>query len=342
MSNKRFSILSLMLSVLLTSAVAAAESGWTTTSTGSTASLRAIVAVNDLNVWASGTNGTVLHTLDGGVHWTKIRGLPDDLDFRGLQTPDGRTVLVMSAGSGLQSRIYRSKDAGEHWTLVHQNRIAEAFFDDIAFYDVLRGLVVGDPVDGTFFLLATSDGGATWKRLAGPTAQVEEGAFAASNSSLTVNRSGAAWFGTGGVFGGRVYRSWDTGRTWAAASSMIRHDSPSAGVFSLAFRDPKHGYAVGGDYKKLSDAESVFAETNDGGLSWHELHGPTGFRSAIAIHDQHMFTTGPSGSEFRLAGKGRKWKPITGEGFHALAISPKGRLVWACGSNGRIGYFRFR
>ena len=100
----------------------------------------------------------------------------------------------MSAGTGAKSRIYRTIDSGQHWTLVHQNQIPDAFFDGIAFYDALRGLVVGDPVDTKFFLLATSDGGATWTRLSGPSAREGEGAFAASNTSLAVHRSGQAWF----------------------------------------------------------------------------------------------------------------------------------------------------
>jgi photosystem II stability/assembly factor-like uncharacterized protein len=342
MSNKRFSIILILSSGLRLIPPALAAANWIATLTGSTASLRAIVAVDDRNVWASGTNGTVLHTVDGGAHWARMAGLPDDLDFRGLQTLDGKTVLIMSAGPGAQSRIYRTIDAGLHWTLVHQNQLPSGFFDDIAFIDFRRGLVLGDPVDGTFFLLATADAGATWKRLDGPTAKLDEGAFAASNSSLTVDRLGHAWFGTGGMLGGRVYRSWDSGRTWAVASSPIRHDTAEAGVFSLAFRDPKHGYAVGGDYKKPNETAGVLAETNDGGASWHELQGPAGFRSAIAVHELYIFVTGPSGSEFRQPAKGKKWKPIGGEGFHALSVSSKGNLVWACGSNGRIAHFRYR
>ena len=35
--------------------------------------------------------------------------------------------------------------------------------------------------------------------------------------------------------------------------------------------------------------------------------------------DQYVIVTGPSGSEFRLGVKGKKWSPIAGEGFHALS-----------------------
>ena len=39
---------------------------------GVTVNLRGISAVSDAVVWASGENGTVVRTLDGGEHWEKV------------------------------------------------------------------------------------------------------------------------------------------------------------------------------------------------------------------------------------------------------------------------------
>ena len=41
---------------------------WHMLDSGSTASFRGIHAVNDRIAWASGTEGTVLRTTDGGAH----------------------------------------------------------------------------------------------------------------------------------------------------------------------------------------------------------------------------------------------------------------------------------
>ena len=270
-----------------------------------------------------------------------MAGLPEDLDFRGLQTFDGRTVFLMSAGPGRKSAIYRTIDAGQHWKLVHQNEIPEAFFDGIVFYDALRGLVIGDPVEGKFFLLATSDGGATWGRLEGPPARDGEGAFAASNTSLSLHRAGLAWFGTGGVLGGRVFNSFDWGRTWTAVATTIPHETAAAGVFGLAFHDDKHGLAVGGDYKLLNEATAVLSETTDGGATWTRLNGPGGYRSAIVTDGHRVLVTGPAGSDYRPA-PNADWQVIAGEGFHALSIPAKGKLIWASGSNGRVASIRLR
>ena len=339
MSNKRFYNFTLVFFTTLSHTVCLQAGEWAVTPTESKASLRGIVAVTDREVWVSGTGGTVTRTVDGGKRWTKMDGLPSDLDFRGLHTFDGKTILAMSAGSGEKSRIYRSVDSGRHWTLVHQNRIPEAFFDSIAFYDGMRGLVIGDPVEGKFFLLATADGGATWARLEGPAARDGEGAFAASNTSLVVKRDGHAWFATGGVLGGRVFRSSDWGRTWTAGETTIPHETASAGVFGLTFQGVLHGYAIGGDYKKPEAAAGVLAETLDGGEKWAVVGGPKGYRSAVVADRGYVVVTGPGGSDYRV---GRGWSSIPGEGFHALSVAPGGKVVWASGSNGRVASFRIR
>ena len=77
-------------------------------------------------------------------------------------------------------------------------------------------------------------------------------------------RSAAVWIGT---TAGRVLRSTDDGR---AGRSRPRHSGPdaSAGIFSIAFRDARHGVVVGGDYKKENEAVDNAAITSDGGVTW--------------------------------------------------------------------------
>ena len=52
--------------------------------------------------WASGSNGTVLHTTDNGATWLLCKTPPDaeHLDFRGIQAFDANTAIVMSSGKG--------------------------------------------------------------------------------------------------------------------------------------------------------------------------------------------------------------------------------------------------
>jgi len=158
----------------------------------------------------------------------------------------------MSSGSGDKSRIYRTTDGSAHWAVLFTNPDAKGFFDGIAFWDARRGIVVGDPVEGHITVFTTSDAGEHWIRRQTPPAIANEGAFAASNSALalwgTPSGRSEAWFGAGGPGAARVFHSKHGGVTWTVAWTPLRNDTASAGIFSIAFRDAKHGTAVGGVY----------------------------------------------------------------------------------------------
>src|SRR5438309_12015244 len=95
---------------------------WIAQTSNTTASLRGVSAVNERIGWASGSGGTWLRTTDGGATWkaSKIEGA-ETLDFRGIRATDERTAWVMSIGPGEKSRIYKTSDAGDHWTLQFTN-----------------------------------------------------------------------------------------------------------------------------------------------------------------------------------------------------------------------------
>ena len=88
---------------------------WTPLSTGVAARLRGVSAVSDRVAWASGTNGTVLKTTDGGTTWARLI-VPgaEKLDFRDIDAVDDKTAYVLSIGSGELSRIYKTSDARPH------------------------------------------------------------------------------------------------------------------------------------------------------------------------------------------------------------------------------------
>ncbi|HLK20529.1 MAG TPA: hypothetical protein VKT81_16350 [Bryobacteraceae bacterium] len=321
---------------LLIVAAAQAQS-WTPRPSGTTASLRGVSAVNAKVVWASGTGGTYLRSIDDGAIFpaAAVPGA-EQLDFRGVWALDERTAYLLSSGEADKSRIYKTVDGGAHWTLQFTNPDAKGFFDAIAFWDARHGIVLGDPVDGRFVILTTSDGGEHWMRQPGPAALAKEGAFAASNSSLVVMGDREAWFASGGPDGARVFHSSDAGVSWTVASTPIRSDSASAGIFSLAFSDAKYGVAVGGDYSKPSDASHNIAVTNDGGASWLEPTGahPGGYRSAVVFWKQLgvWITTGPSGSDISKDG-GATWKQFDGGAYNALGMG------WAVGPKGSVAKF---
>ena len=182
--------------ILLAATTALAQSPPQTQTSHTTESLRGVSAVSRDIAWASGTHGTYLRTTDAGRTWIPAQ-VPDatTLDFRAVVAFSADEAFLMSAGSGDQSRIYHTTDAGQHWQLQFTNPNPKGFFDSMVFWDQTHGIVLGDPIpDETdkesgklkFELLLTSDG-QTWIPIPPsqlPPAIQGEGAFAASNTCL--------------------------------------------------------------------------------------------------------------------------------------------------------------
>lgn len=331
------------LALALTGWLAApAAPQWLAQASGVTARLRGVSAVNDRVAWASGAGGTVIRTADGGATWTKLT-VPDaaSLDFRDVDAVTATSAYILSIGSGPASRIFKTMDAGATWTLQFTNQEPKGFLDAMAFWDDRRGLVMGDSIDGRFDILRTLDGGRTWARIrsAGlPPALPNEGAFAGSGTNVAVLPGGHAWIGTGAAERCRVLHTSDYGATWTIADTPVA-GSQSAGIFSIAFRDPRHGLTVGGDYRKESDAIANAASTADGGRSWTPVAGLGGFRSVVAHMPGSSATwvaVGPQGADISTD-DGRHWTAIAGGGYHAFSFARAGRAGWGVGERGAIG-----
>jgi photosystem II stability/assembly factor-like uncharacterized protein len=330
------------VALTLATGSATANPQWLAQTSGITARLRGVSAVSARVVWASGANGTILRTADGGATWRQL-AIPDanTLDFRDVDAIDERTAYALSIGPGAASRIYKTTDAGAHWMLQFTNDDPKAFYDAMAFWDANRGLAVSDSVDGRFVVRATRDGGAHWTRVpadALPPALPNEGAFAGSGTNIAVLDGDLAWIGTGASTRSRVLRTADGGRTWTIADTPLVA-SASAGIFSVAFRDPQHGIAVGGDYKRESDGTSVAATTSDGGATWTLASGLSGFRSVVAHlpgSRASWIAVGPNGADVSKD-DGKTWTKVEGPGYHAFAFAPKARVGWGVGESGRIG-----
>ncbi|WP_433075266.1 WD40/YVTN/BNR-like repeat-containing protein [Dactylosporangium sp. CA-052675] len=318
---------------------------WRLLDTGSTARLRGLAAVSDRVAWASGTEGTVLRTGDGGRSWRSV-GPPDTagLQFRDIEAFDAEHAVVLSIGNGEDSRVYLTDNGGRTWTETFRNTDEAAFYDCFAFFDRRHGLALGDPVDGRFQLLATEDGGRHWApRHAGmPAALDGEFAFAASGTCLvTAARPGPdAWFATGGGSASRVLRTADLGRHWTVATTPIPSGA-SAGIYSLAFRDRAHGLAVGGDFAAPAAAPDAAATSRDGGRTWTVARTVPGeYRSGVAWRSPRgdtAYAVGPTGSDWTRDG-GRTWTRFDTGSFDAVACADG--ACWASGELGRVARLR--
>jgi photosystem II stability/assembly factor-like uncharacterized protein len=324
----------------LASASAFAQQAWRAESSGVTSELRGLSVVSPTVAWASGAKGTVLRTTDGAT-WQAIQ-VPDadKLDFRDIHAIDAKSALVMSAGAGSASRIYRTDDGGASWTLLATNQFAKGFWDAMAFWDANNGLLFGDPVDGRFQTYATSDGGVTWRQLEskGLDALDNEGAFAASGTCLSVAGTRDAWIVTGGAQSSRVFHSSDRGASWQAASLPIPAGAAARGAFSVGFHNARVGMAAGGDYKEPALAAVNGARTEDGGATWIPATIlPAGYMSVVMPvpgAPASYVAAGLAGSGYSLDG-GRSWHVLDRAPMNTVAFANPS-TGWAIGPKGML------
>ena len=321
----------------------AALGQWQEQTSGVDVPLRGSSAVSDAVAWASGANGTILRTMDGGKTWKKlsIEGA-DKLDFRNIRGFDDKTAYVLSIGPGEQSRIYKTADGGQHWQLQFTNQDPKAFYDCFACWDRTHGIAVSDSVDGRFPLITSADG-VTWSPLLPqdmPPALPNEGAFAASGTCITTFGKNDVWFATGGPTA-RVFHSADNGKTWTAAATPILSGAASQGIFSIVFEDQTHGVIVGGDYKQPAISEKNAASTHDGGRTWNlSCKFPSGYRSGAAValnsvsgkSPSMIVAVGTNGAD--TSHNGNIWTNENGRDYNAISFA--GRTGWAVGSHGLI------
>lgn len=333
--------------------------GWIRLRSGTPASLRGVSAVNGSVIWGSGTGGTYLWTDDGGAQW-HVGTVPGaaSLDFRDVHAVSLDTAYLMVAGQDT-ARIYKTTDRGAHWRLQYDDTRKGVFLDAIAFFDATHGLALGDPMDGHFFLLRTDDGGAHWTPVAPdatPAALPGEAAFAASGTALVTSGAHDAWFATGGGRVARVFRTHDGGTSWQVSETPVTAGTQGAGIFSLAFLDPRRGIAVGGNYATPDTAATTVALTTDGGVTWTAVppSGVTGYLSGVtylpASHGEQLIAVGPQGA-VRSEDGGRTWgvlhtAPSTmsqsaREPALNAVTAPRADVgVWAVGERGAIRVLR--
>ena len=317
---------------------------WRLQSSGVTARLRGISAVDDRVVFASGSRSTVLKTTDGGETWHPWKITDETLDFRDIDAI-GTTVYALSIGNGPASRIFKSIDSGKTWSEQFRASDPKMFLDAMTFWDADHGLVVGDSVDSVPCILITSDGGRTWSRVPEaslPPALENEVAFAASGTNIAVWGDKLAWVGTGAASRARVLYTEDRGRTWKVAETPVL-SGKSSGIFSVAFRDAMHGVVVGGDYTRENEAVDNLALTNDGGRTWQLARGLSGFRSAVSYvpGTRTIMAVGPSGTDYSHD-DGATWRPLEGTGFDTLSFAPRKKVAWGSGVRGSIARLEFK
>jgi photosystem II stability/assembly factor-like uncharacterized protein len=243
---------------------------------GTTNGLIAVSPVNSRVVWAAGRGGTFVVTADGGETWEGgvVPGA-ETLQFRDVQGVSHEVAYLLSIGSNpTDFRIYKTADGGATWTMQFQNQNPNAFYDCFAFWTPKQGIAHSDSVNGQFPDLRTTDG-MTWHDISNnlPPALPGEASFASSGTCVATQGRRNAWIATGGSTTARILATRDGGDTWNAYDTPLV-SSPSAGAFTVAFRDPWHGIVGGGDLNPSDPNNAATAASDDGGRTWKLTNKP--------------------------------------------------------------------
>ncbi len=330
---------SVIIALLILTSLAYAQLGVEILTSGTNSSLRGLSVVNDHVIWVSGSNGTIGKSLNGGKNWkwTTVKGFEKN-DFRDIEAFDATTAVIMAVGE--PAYILRTVNGGENWKVVFEDKTPGMFLDAIEFWNEKAGIVLGDPVNGKFFIARTFDGGSTWEKVPDkylPAAVEGEACFAASGTNIRALDRDEAVFVTGGTKS-RMFWKGDP------IDLPILQGKETTGANSIAVWDNyrRNGgnriIVVGGDFANDTLTINNCFYSNNRGRTWHIPDTPpNGYRSCVEFFSKKdVVACGLTGVDYSHDG-GRNWSPISDESFHVVRFAKGGLTMFLAGANGKIG-----
>jgi photosystem II stability/assembly factor-like uncharacterized protein len=301
-------------------------------------SLRGLSAVNDRIVWVSGSSGTVGRSIDGGKTWSWIT-VPgyEKRDFRDIEAFDANTAIIMAIAE--PADILKTTDGGKTWKLVYENTTAGMFLDAMEFWNHDSGIVIGDPINGRFFVARTFDGGNSWHDIPFmelPVADSAEGCFATSGTNVRPLNRQEACFVSGGPLRSRLFI-----RDKAIELPLLQ-GATSTGANSIAVKNSHTFIVTGGDFARDTVQDKNCFLTLDGGATWiRPATPPHGYRGCVEYFgDKNVLSCGTSGVDISND-DGITWRLISASGFHVCRVAKKGKTVFLAGSGRRVAKLVF-
>jgi hypothetical protein len=179
--------------------------------------------------------GAVYRSTDAGITGTPVAGLDRIVSLAWSRAAPG--IVYAAGGDGANATIARSTDAGVTWTTVYSttNRQENADYVTALALDPRDAGHVAAAVSLSHsgLVVATTDGGSTWKTLPSPSDTTMEVPDAVAINPRRPSELWVGWSITGlGTVFGRLEHSTDGGATWVRATGGL---PAPAEFFSLGY-----------------------------------------------------------------------------------------------------------
>jgi len=202
--------------------------------------------------WSVGGLGSmklIMRTTDGGASW-------DSLEFSFNAFPKGIHFVSDQLGWVCceDGEIFSSTDGGTSWT--EQPSGSSQNLARIQFIDANEGWVTGGISSGSYIVLHTDDGGASWEDQS-----FGSGCYSCDDLYFTDSQNG--WIcGMDNAFDRHIHHTDDGGQTWTRQTVA----SGDGLVSSITFADSMNGWAVTSSI--YDDPSGVIYHTANGGDDW--------------------------------------------------------------------------
>ncbi len=306
---------------------------------GQKVSIRGLSMPTASVVWASGSNGMVVKSVDGGntFRWMRVEGYAKR-DFRDIEAFDSSTAILMAVDA--PAIILKTTDGGLSWKKVFEDQRPGMFLDAMDFSGN-NGVVIGDPINGKTFMAVSKDKGDSWVPRENLDVMMDGEAFFASSGSNVKLLSAKGSLKTLFVSGGIQSRMFFNGN---AINLPLQSGRNSTGANGLALHpNQKQGMNIGGDFAndKRSDSAILLFSLYPKTTFSYPVTPPSGYKSAaVFLSKTSVLACGTSGVDLSVDG-GLNWRKISDIGFHVAVKSPDGKYAILAGGNGRIAKFQF-
>ena len=295
-------------------------------------SIRGLSVVDENVIWASGSNGMIAKSTNGGnsFNWFLVPNF-EKKDFRDIEAFDSNTAVIIAIAE--PAYILKTIDGGKHWKIVFIDSTKGMFLDAMNFADAKNGVVIGDPINNKTFIAITKDSGNHWiKQDSTPTLAIGEAFFASSGGNILIkkkNKSFDNYFVSGGKNSNLYFSQ-------KIIELPFAKGFESTGANAIAIQKNK-AIIVGGDFSKdtVSEKNCVLIDLKKMNVAQPKTN-PTGYRSSVIfVNKKVAIACGINGVDISYDA-GINWINISKEGFHVVAKAKKGNSIFLAGSKGRI------